>query len=117
MTLLAGTIIIWAIYAAVNYVLLAAVGAPLSWLAALFLLAVLQLGVAIPSSPGRVGVFHYLAVQVLAVFGVDQGMAVTYAVLLHLISVMLPAGLGAILAWRSGIGRRSLPVDVGVHNG
>ncbi len=115
MTLLAGTIIIWGLYAAVNYVLLAAVGAPLSWLAALFLLAVLQLGVAIPSSPGRVGVYHYLAVQALGVFGVDQATAVTYAVLLHLISVMLPAGLGAILAWRSGIGRRSITVEAGVE--
>ena len=117
MTLVAGTIIIWALYATVNYILLGAVGAPLSWLAAVFLLVVLQLGVAIPSSPGRVGVYHYLAVQALGVFGVDQGTAVTYAVLLHLISVMIPAGLGAILAWRSGIGRNSTPLEAGVEGG
>ena len=106
--LLAITIVIWVMYAGVNYILLGAVGAPYSWLAAVFLLAVLQLGVAVPSSPGRVGVYHYLAVQSLAIFGVDQATAVSYAILLHLISIILPAMIGAILAWHSGLGLRAV---------
>ena len=104
MTLVGVSVVIWMFYAAVNYVLLGAVGAPVSWLAALFLLAVLLLGVAVPSTPGRVGVYHYLAVQALAVFGVDQATAVSYAILQHLITVILPSVLGALLAWKSGIG-------------
>jgi uncharacterized protein (TIRG00374 family) len=101
------SLLIWAMYAGVNYILLGAVGAPFSWLAAIFLLVVLQLGVAVPTSPGRVGVYHYLAVQSLAIFGVDQSTAVSYAILLHLISIILPAALGAALAWRSGLRLRS----------
>jgi hypothetical protein len=103
LTLVAWTLLIWLLYTAVNYILLAAVGAPLSWLAALFLLAVLLLGIAVPSTPGRVGVYHYLAVQALAVFGVDQATAVSFAILQHLITVILPAAIGALLAWRSGL--------------
>ncbi len=103
LTLLAWTILIWLLYTAVNYILLAAVGAPLSWLAALFLLAVLLLGIAVPSTPGRVGVYHFLAVQALAVFGVDQATAVSFAILQHLITVIFPAAIGALLAWRSHI--------------
>jgi uncharacterized membrane protein YbhN (UPF0104 family) len=101
--LLAISVLIWVMYAGVNLILLGAVGAPTSWLAALFLLAVLQLGVAVPSSPGRVGVYHYLAVQSLAIFDVPQATAVSYAILLHLISVILPALVGAVLAWQSGV--------------
>lgn len=109
LALLAISTLIWAMYAGVNLILLGAVGAPYSWLAALFLLAVLQLGVAVPSSPGRVGVYHYLAVQSLAIFGVPQATAVSYAILLHLISVILPALIGAILAWQSGLDLRAAP--------
>jgi uncharacterized protein (TIRG00374 family) len=111
--LLAITVLIWVLYATVNYILLGAVGAPYSWLAAVFLLAVLQLGVAVPSSPGRVGVYHYLAVQSLAIFGVDQATAVSYAILLHFISIILPAMIGALLAWHSGVGLRAMSSGIG----
>ncbi len=106
------SVIIWAFYAAGNYILLAAVGVPATWLIAFFLLAVLLLGVAVPSSPGRVGVYHYLAVQALAVFDVDQSTAVSFAILQHLITIILPAAIGALLAWRSRVGFRTAPVDV-----
>jgi len=97
------TISIWALYGAVNYVLFGAVGTQVPLLAPFFLLVVLQLGVAVPSSPGRIGVFHYLCVQTLALFGLDGAMAMSYAVMLHLISVVTPMVLGALLAWRLGV--------------
>ena len=100
---LAWSVSIWVLYGVVNYILLAAVGERPSVLAALFLLVILQLGVAVPSSPGRVGVFHYLCVQGLAVFGVEGPRALSYAVILHLISVVMPMALGAVMAWRLGV--------------
>lgn len=103
LSVLAWSVSIWGLYGAVNYVLLVAVGQRPSALAALFLLAVLQLGVAVPSSPGRVGVYHYLCVQALAVFGVEGSSALSYAIVLHLISVVVPMALGAALAWRLGV--------------
>jgi len=109
---LAWSAAIWISYAAVNYILLGAVGEPPSILAALFLLAVLQLGVAVPSSPGRLGVFHYLCVQALGVFGVGGSRALSYAFILHLISVVLPMALGAALAWRLGVQFGRAPRDL-----
>lgn len=94
---------IWLFYAAVNGVLLRAIGEPPSVLAALFVLAVLQLGVAVPSSPGRIGVYHYLCIQALLVFGIGEAPALSYAIALHLISVVLPMVLGAVLAWQLGV--------------
>jgi uncharacterized membrane protein YbhN (UPF0104 family) len=89
--------------------MLAAVGGSASWLASVFLLVVLMLGVAVPSSPGRVGIYHYLVVLALSVFGVDQATAVSYAILLHFITILLPAGIGALLAWQQGVGIRAKP--------
>ena len=98
--------LIWAMYAAVNYALLGAVGERPSVLAALFVLVVLLLGSAIPSSPGRIGVYHYLCIQALAVFGIGGAPALSYAIVLHLISVVMPIVLGVALAWRLGVSLR-----------
>jgi uncharacterized protein (TIRG00374 family) len=108
---LAWSALIWVLYGAVNLTLLGAVGERPSVLAALFLLAVLQLGVAVPSSPGRLGVFHYLCVQALAVFGVDGPQALSYAIILHLISVVVPMTMGAVVAWRLGVQMWTAPDD------
>jgi hypothetical protein len=102
------TLAVLVLYGAVNLVLSRAVRLDASILAAFLLLAVLQLGVAVPSSPGRIGVFHYLSVQVLALFDVPRAPAMTYAILLHAISVGVPVALAALLAPRLGLSLRSL---------
>ncbi len=104
---LAWSIVIWLFYGMVNYILMATIGTTPSILAAFFLLVVLQLGVAIPSSPGRIGVYHYLCVLTLGVFGVNGAQAVSYAIILHLISVIVPIAIGAILASRMGVQLKS----------
>lgn len=108
---LAWSIVIWLFYGMVNYILMATIDITPSILAAFFLLVVLQLGVAIPSSPGRIGVYHYLCVLALAVFGVDGAQAVSYAVILHLISVVVPIAMGAILASNMGVQLKSPITD------
>jgi uncharacterized protein (TIRG00374 family) len=97
------SLLIWGFYGTVNYVLMKAIGINPTWTAAFFVLVVLQLGVAIPSSPGRIGVFHYLSVLALTVFAVDEAQAVSYAIMSHFISVILPIIVGLVLAWRMRI--------------
>ena len=106
---LAWSALIWLLYGTVNYLLLRAVGERPSVLAALFLLVVLQLGIAVPSSPGRIGVFHYLCVQALAVFGVHGPKAFSYAIILHLISIGVPMAMGSAVAWRLGVSLWGIP--------
>ena len=71
---------------ATNYVLFYAFDLRLSAAVALMLFVVLQIGTAPASTPGNVGVFHYLVVLVLMAFGVDRGVAVAYAVVLHAVA-------------------------------
>lgn len=95
---------IWALAAGTNHLLFWAFDLRLSTGAALLLLVLLHVGVAPPSSPGRLGIFHALTVLGLAAFGVDRSSGLAYATVLHLI-VYLPQVLpGAIVL---GLGRRS----------
>ena len=99
---LAWTVLSYALGIATNALLFPAMGLQLAnpVLAATFLIIVLYLGAVVPSSPGKVGIFHYLCVISLALFGVDKTPALAYAVVLHLVAYGPPALLGAYYVWR-----------------
>ncbi|HZQ05325.1 MAG TPA: lysylphosphatidylglycerol synthase transmembrane domain-containing protein [Anaerolineae bacterium] len=92
------TALIWLTGGIVNQLLLAAVGLSLDWTAAWFLLVVLQIGTRVPALPANLGVFHYLVILALGVYGVNESTALAYAILLHLIVFILPAFIGAACA-------------------
>jgi glycosyltransferase 2 family protein len=97
--LLALSATVWVTSVATNVIVFRAMGLPLSVWASVLLLAVLQVGVSVPSSPGKIGVFHYLTVLTLTVFGIPKDAALGYAVILHLV-VFLPIALvGAACLW------------------
>ncbi len=96
----------WAVVASVNWLVVRAAKLPVSPLAALVLLVVLQIGVRLPSSPGNLGVFEYLGSLSLAVLGVERSPAVGTTLLLHLV-MYLPAslvGAGYLLWTGAGLG-------------
>lgn len=88
---------IWALAAGTNYLLFLAFDLSLSAGVALLLLVLLHLGVAPPSSPGRLGVFHALTVLGLATFGVNRSSGLAYATVLHIIVYLPQIVPGAIL--------------------
>lgn len=53
------------------------------------------LGVAIPSSPGYIGVFEAAIVGALALFGISFSTAFAYAITLHLMYILLTGAFGA----------------------
>ena len=62
-------------------------GLRLSIWASVLLLVVLQAGLSVPSSPGRIGVFHYLTLVTLMFFAVDRETALSSGVILHLVVI------------------------------
>ena len=56
---------VWAALGLSNYLVFRALGLDLPVVAAVLVLAVVQLGTAVPSTPGKVGVFQYLSVLAL----------------------------------------------------
>ena len=96
------TVIIWGVSALTNHLMFRAMHLDLSIGAAFLLLAALQASFALPSSPGRLGVYHYICVLILSFLGVARDPALSYAVLLYVVTNGPPALLGVFLLWKQG---------------
>ena len=70
--LVALSFVAWFAWAAGAILVAHAVGIELTIVDAIFVTAAINLGVAIPSSPGFVGTYQWLGVSALALFGVGQ---------------------------------------------
>jgi hypothetical protein len=81
---------------------------PVPWYGAFFVLVVVNLGSAIPSSPGYVGVYHYLAVLALSVWVPDRNAALAYAIGTHTLNMLANISLGAFFLAREGVSLREL---------
>ncbi len=100
------TVGIWLTSVLTNYLIFLALGMPPSWTQSLFVLVVLQIGVAVPSTPGKIGVFQVLCRWALGVFGVAASLSLAYGVLLYLVAPLffMLAGAAALVieGWRVG---------------
>jgi uncharacterized protein (TIRG00374 family) len=104
---------IWGITVLLNQLLLWSLGIQVPPVAAVLLLIVLQIGVRLPSSPGSIGVFQYLCVVTLSLFGVDRSAAFSYSVILHLVMYLPPSLLGLLYLSRSGYSLSRLRQEAG----
>jgi glycosyltransferase 2 family protein len=83
--------------ATTNYLLFKAFALSLPPIAALFLLVVLQVGNAAISVPGNIGVFHYLTVLALGVYGVGRELALAYAMVLYAVALLPKIIIGVVV--------------------
>jgi len=90
------SLVVWVTSVATNYLVFRSLNLNLSWQAALFLLLVLMLGSAVPSSPGKVGVFHYLTVLALSPFAVSKPIAFSVSLVLYGVVYIPPIVIGSI---------------------
>jgi uncharacterized protein (TIRG00374 family) len=98
----------WLVHALALWIGFAAVGIELPLSSALFLQGVLGFAVALPSSPGFVGVFELAAVTGLGVYGVPESLALTWAVGYHALSFIPITLLGLLYLLRLGITLRDI---------
>jgi uncharacterized protein (TIRG00374 family) len=80
----------------------------LPWTAALVAMVVTTISVVVPSSPGYVGTFHFLCQLSLGLFKVPRAPALSYAFVLHAVSIFPVFFLGLFFLARDGISLRSL---------
>ena len=105
----AGYLAVWLALAGVNHAVLRALEIDAPAAAAFVVLIVLQVGTSVPSTPGKIGVFQYLAVLALAPFGVAREPALTYGVLLHVVGFGPVVALGGLWSWTSLAATRRAP--------
>jgi uncharacterized protein (TIRG00374 family) len=94
------TIGAWAAWAFAAWSCAHAVGFSLSVIDLVFLTAVVNLGLSIPSTSGFVGTYQWLCVSALSVFSIGRTDAFAFAVVMHAMSLIPVTLVGAgVLAW------------------
>ena len=78
-------------------------------LAIALLTATSNLATGIPSAIGGIGPFEVVAQQTLAALGVAVGVAVEYALVVHLVALWLPVNVvGLVILWKQNLNLRQL---------
>jgi hypothetical protein len=103
-SVLAWTILIFVLAAAGNQLMLRALELQLPISAGFAILVVLQAGSVPPSLPGRLGIYNYLTVLTLGLYGIDRAEAATYSIALYIVAYVPKVILGALVtadpSWR-----------------
>jgi len=95
--------LVWSVGALTSFFLFRAFGLSLPFSAAIFLLLVLQFGIAVPSIPGKLGVFQYLVILALSAFGVQKQQTLSYSLLLYAVGFGPHILFGTLFGVREGI--------------
>ncbi|MEW5801488.1 MAG: lysylphosphatidylglycerol synthase transmembrane domain-containing protein [bacterium] len=86
-----------------------AFGITLTFSRLLLLISMIFLGVTIPSSPGFIGTFHYFCIKGLLLGGVkNKHLALSYAIVTHLIQYIPESLLGLLFLWKRGLSFREI---------
>ena len=90
------TAVIWCVDGAAAMALGRALNLNISFPVAMLLIASLGLGSALPSAPGYVGIYQFVAVSVLTPFGFTRAGAIAFIILAQAISYLIVGVWGAI---------------------
>jgi len=106
-------LLIWTLTTLTNYLVFHAFRLDLSPEVALVLVVVLMSGVAIPPLPGNLGVFPYLCMLVLSLYGVNRETSLVYGVTLQMVSYLPVLVLGSACMFRENWSLRRSSVASG----
>lgn len=97
------TTAIWAVDVLLGLAISSAFDIVLTWQQVLFLLAALGLSSAVPSTPGYLGVYHFVTVTVLEPFGVSQNQALVYILSYQAVAYANVILFGLFGLWRLNV--------------
>jgi uncharacterized protein (TIRG00374 family) len=94
------SVLAWGTWALSAWLVASSLGIGLTPWEVLFVTAVINLGVAIPSSPGFIGTYQWLAVSALGLLGVSNGEAFAFSIVMHAAWFVPTTLAGAFIALR-----------------
>lgn len=100
------TALIWMLDAVSTMVLSRAFNIHISFPVAILLIAGIGLGSALPSTPGYVGIYQFVAVTILPPFGIDRNAALAYILVAQALGYAVVLVLGLVGLYRIRIARK-----------
>ena len=105
------SLVVWGISIVGNTVYLAAFDLSVPWQGVVLLIVMTNLGGAVPSSPGGIGVQEWLTMITLSMWVADDSEAFAFAVTRHAFNLGVVADLGAAAVLREGVDFSTLQAD------
>ena len=106
-TIIVQSILLWVLYGGIIYVTFFAFDLKIEensqMIVSLVILVMISIGIMIPSSPGFIGTYHYLCQQGLALFGVAETDALSFAIVLHVSNYIPMTLVGFYYFWRENM--------------
>lgn len=96
------TAVSWGIWSVGALTVAAAIDVEISFLQVLFVAALLNVGLATPSSPGFVGTYQWLVMEGVALFGIGASAGLAFAVVLQAAWLIPQTLVGFVLLPRLG---------------
>jgi glycosyltransferase 2 family protein len=103
----------WLVLALSNWCVLQAFSIDAPWHAAVFVLVATNLAMALPSGAGAIGVFEWAAQAALVAYGVPKELALSAALVIHVVNIVPFFVLGTIGIMRMGASRHGLLAAAG----
>ncbi|MFH1666074.1 MAG: lysylphosphatidylglycerol synthase transmembrane domain-containing protein [Elusimicrobiota bacterium] len=97
------SILLWGVYGFTAYCCLLAFNIHINYLGAMLVISVVAISVTIPASPGYVGTWEFFSILALSIFKVGKSVALSFALLYHLVGWLPVTLLGFIIVLKSGI--------------
>jgi uncharacterized protein (TIRG00374 family) len=95
--------IVWLTAILNNHLVLLALNIRLPITASVLILVALQAGISLPTTPGRLGIFQYICVLTLGIYGIDQALGFSYSILLHGVALLTILFSGLVCLWILGL--------------
>ncbi len=92
----------WAAVIGESWSVRMAVQADVPFTGMVFAVVLTSLGMAAPSSPGYIGVFHFLVIEALRPFGIPETTAMSIALIWHAVNYIVLSLTGMIMLWVHG---------------
>jgi uncharacterized protein (TIRG00374 family) len=90
------SIIVWLSEATTYYVISQSFGISLPIYVSLLVVVIVNIGILIPSAPGYVGTFEFFCISSLALFSVEESVALSFAIVLHAVLFIPITAIGII---------------------
>ncbi len=117
MEVVAITLLVFASQVVTNLLLFQAYGFDLGVMEALILQVILIIGMAIPSVPGKIGVFEYTVMLALGMFAVEGTIALSFGLMLHLVAYIPKIILGFVFMAGANISLKKSEAELGKFEG
>lgn len=98
------SILVWTAEATTYFIIAKSLAVDISFIQMLLVMAILNFGILIPSSPGYIGTFEYFTILGMSTFGINRTDAASFAIILH-IAQFIPITLyGGLVISKIGFG-------------